>query len=496
MTKRRIWVVGWLAAMLGLAFAVRTLSLEAQSLWRDEVDSLRFALAPWPEMFARFTRPGWNGPFYFLVLRGWIALTGESAFALRYLSTLCGVVGLALLYSLGRRLFRRQVAYWTLILAAFSPYLVWYAQEVRMYTWVPALVLVALYAVDRLCRDGRWPWWIVVFGAALLAVYSHILAALLLPVAAVWFLLRRRRSRDQMALWIAGLVVVILLAVFYRPLAEWQFDLVFQERETGYASRTLWEMGRILLGGWSAGIAGWGWAGLTWGLTALALVGAAGLALRRRFPRLIALLVWLVGPLLAVWFVSLHGPIFTDRYFIWSAPAFYLLVGAGLDQLGRWFGRSLGTSQRYLPLVLLIIILRADGANLHQQVVQPIKPQFRAATHYLLTHRSEDALLLFQIPYNQIVVDYYAPEPLAPWAEAPFTNHRDPDSGAYLVQEEDVAAQMQTLTAGHAEVWLIYAEAGMWDARELVKSWLMVHGVLVETRRFHLVDLYHFRLPP
>lgn len=496
MTKRRTWIWWWIIAVLALAFAVRTVSLDAQGLWRDEVDSLRFATAPWPEMLARFTRPGWNGPFYFLMLRGWIALTGRSAIAMRYLSTLWGITGLALLYTLARRLLGTKAARWSLILATFSPYLVWYAQEIRMYTWVPTLVLLALIAVDRLCRGGRWPWWIVVFAATLLAIYSHILAALLLPLEALWLLLRWRwRSRKQtLALLIAGLIVVILLAVFYRPLANWQLPLIFEERETGYASHTLGEMAQILLGGWSAGIAGWGRAWLTPGTTALALVGAIGMTLRNRLRRLTALLAWLAGPLLAVWFVSLRSPIFTDRYLIWSAPPFYLLMGSGLDQIEKWLAHWLASGWKGVIIAVVVAILAADGVNLYQQTVRPIKPQFREATCYLSAHRAEDALLLFQIPYNQIVVDYYAPGPLEPWEEAPFTNWRNPD-GTYHVQAADVAEEMQTLTAGYNDVWLVYAEATMWDSRELVKAWLETHGTLVERRRFHLVDLYHFRLP-
>jgi mannosyltransferase len=527
MTKRRVWSWWWLIAVLGLAFAARAFSLEAQGLWRDEVDALRFATAPWPEVLDRFTRPGWNGPFYFLMLRGWIALTGRSAFAMRYFSTLWGLVGIALLYPLGRRMLGALAARCSLVLAVFSPYLVWYAQEVKMYTWVPALVLLTLYALDRACRRGWWLWWVVVFVATLLAVYSHILAALLIPVAGVWFLLRNRRvlhdrewgsrpvessldmpslpysksRRSRVPIWIAGLGVLILLIFFYRPLLAWQFPLVFEQRETGYASRTLWEMVQILLGGWSAGIAGWGRSALTLGMTVTGLVGLAGLAARRQFARAAALLTWLVGPLLAVWVVSLRGPIFTDRYLIWSAPAFYLLVGAGFVQLHRISIRLGGvetglvsTLLRLLPLALLVGVLVGDGVNLYQQTVRPIKPQFREATAYLQARRTPNTLWLFQIPYNHIVVDYYAPQPLDPQAEAPFTNWRN-DDGTYQVQAEAVADQMQALTAGYDDVWLIYSEVAMWDERQLVKSWLETHGILVEQRRFHLVDLYHFHLP-
>jgi hypothetical protein len=132
--------------------------------------------------------------------------------------------------------------------------------------------------------------------------------------------------------------------------------------------------------------------------------------------------------------------------------------------------------------------------NLYQQVAVPIKPQFREAAVYLEEHRDPDALLLFQIPYNHFVVDYYWDLPLDPWAEAPFTNWRTPEGG-YQVSQGSLALQMQDLTADFDEVWLVYSEVAMWDERELVKWWLDAHGVLLDEEHFYLVDLYHYALP-
>jgi uncharacterized membrane protein len=88
----------WWSLLLWMAYAVRVLLLEAQGLWRDEVDILNFSTAPWLELLARLTRPGENGPLYLLIMRGWIALTGESVFAMRFFSLLFGVLGVALIY--------------------------------------------------------------------------------------------------------------------------------------------------------------------------------------------------------------------------------------------------------------------------------------------------------------------------------------------------------------------------------------------------------------
>ena len=139
-----------------MAFAWRLSGIGFQSLWRDEVDSLRFATQPWADLLGSFTRPGENGPLYFLALRPWLALAGQDEFALRFPAALAGVVAIPLTFVLARRLLRASgqggqsarrgiavanVPLVSALLVAVSPYLVWYSQEGKMYALLLALVL-------------------------------------------------------------------------------------------------------------------------------------------------------------------------------------------------------------------------------------------------------------------------------------------------------------------------------------------------------------------
>ncbi|HEY89178.1 MAG TPA: glycosyltransferase family 39 protein [Thermoflexia bacterium] len=484
MKKREYW---GLLLLLGLAFGVRVVSLDAQGLWRDEVDALNFATAPWAEMVARFTQPGWNGPLYFLLLRGWIALTGRTAFAMRYLSLLWGVLGVALSYPLGKRLVGRRAACWATLLASYSPYLVWYAQEIKMYTWVPALVLLALYALERACERPRWGWWLLVLITTSCAFYSHILAALLIPIEVLWFLLRPRRHRRA---WRGGLLTLGLLTAPYLPLLRWQLPLIFQTRQTGYPAHSLSEMAAALASGWSAGIAAQGQPLLAWIYSGLALLGLGWLLLSRREQRRqwrygLLLTGWLTLPLLVIWDISLRAPLFTDRYLIWTAPAYYFLIGAGLTFL----------SQRKVQVAILLALtlVSAASVNLYHQAYDPIKPQFREAAAYLHQKRGPEELLLFQIPYNQITLAYYLPAPMSPWTEAPYTNWRTPE-GEYQITPEVAGERTFAALDGHKQVWLVYSESSLWDERELVKAWLDAHAHLLTVQEFHGVNLYRYQL--
>ncbi len=476
--------------LLWTAFAIRALTLTTQGMWRDEVDQWRFAQETWSVLWSRFSQIGWNGPLYSPMLRLWIGVTGNSVYALRYFSLIWSLLSVALVYALGRRLFNDKTAWVTAILMAFSPYMIWYAQEVKMYAWVPFLVLIILYTFEK-ARDRHWLRWggaIVVLMTLL--VYSHILGPLLIPVLIVWFIAQRRRN---LRVWAGMAAILIVLAVLSVPLLRWQPFLAFQTRETGFPRYTLGQMALILLKGWSVGIyqAGWMRGNLDTYSTSLfgilALIGLGGLIAKKQFRSLTVLLSWLSVPFLALWALSLRSPIFTDRYLIWLAPAFYFLVAQGIlifKKLEHWVA----------PLLLTLLLL-FNQMSIFAQTNYPVKPQFEKALAYLKHHRDADTLLLFQIPHNYHVMAYYDAKTLDPWREAPYTNWRLPD-GAYQVGEDYVNENMRTLLANYQNVWLVYSEVEQWDNRELVRLWLESHGVSSDEQHFQGVSLYRYQLIP
>ncbi len=521
---RRSYILIVLALLTLTAFAVRAISLDAQSLWRDEVDALRFATAPWTEMLGNFTRPGWNGPLYFLLLRGWIALTGASEYAMRFFSLIFGVLCVPLIYALGRRLFDHLVGLLAALLVALSPYLTWYSQEVKMYTLVPALTLLALYALQRAILEGGAKWWAVQIVATTLAFYSHILAALLIPVQGLIYLAWWPLSRKR---WKGALISLACLTLPYLPLVVWQAPLAFQERETGFHPYTLAQMAEILLNGWSTGIIGWGH---VWGaalMTALAIWGAASVGLRK-LKQVGGLLAWLLTPLLSVWFISLRQPLFTDRYLIWAAPAFYLLVALGLASLRQI---QVGSTSNIAPILmglLLAGLILLSGANLWRQATVPFKADFRAAAAYVADYeeaqassaphaqqappstaeelprhcylpfvaahlgaREKNELIIFQIPYSRYTFNYYFPQEDYAWAEGLYTNHRVPD-GSYLMGAEEAARHMEEMTEGYETVWLIASEVPMWDERGLVQAWLESNLERVDAAHFARVGVFRY----
>jgi mannosyltransferase len=497
------WLLG---ALLLLTFGLQVSGLGFQSLWRDEVDAIRFAGRPIAALLETFATPGQNGPLYYLALRPWLEVAGRGEFALRFFSTLFGVLAVALTARLGQRLYPSQP--WTAalaaLLAATSPYLVWYGQEGRMYALVVALALLSMERYVSALQRGGWHRWGLYVGATSLLFYVHFVAVLIIPAQVLAFLTLRGEVRR--AHWKGWLLSLGALVLPYLPLLAWQWPLVQAGGETGYAFVPLHDMVQSLLASYSLGVVQHG---TPWALFPfVAILMAVGL--RWREPAsdradLATLLPWLVVPVVGLFLVTLLRPIYTARYLIFVLPAYVLLLAAGL--------RAVAQASRFVAAGLLVAILALNGWGLWLQARTPLKADFRAATAYLSASLQPGDLLLFQIPYGRYSYEYYfsrqamQPEPRSQvpsgrgfqvflplvfsgqgraydWAEGLYTN------GGMM--PEEAARQMAALTADRRGIWLVSSEASLWDERGLVQAWLEEHAVRRREAHFVRVDLYYY----
>ncbi len=523
-----------LSAIVLLAFALRVCCLDAQSLWRDEVDAIRYSSGSLGHLLSVLAQAGHNGPLYFVFLHFWRALIGNSEFALRYFSTAGGVLAVALTYQTARQLrLARVVGLMAALLVATSPYLIWYSQEAKMYTWLVTLILLAVYAFQRalnqstdlhrftqifnhfyLCKSapvcGRFFsafWWIVFVVAASLSFYTHILAPLMLPVYALWALVQRPQFKAH---WRGWLVSMALLTLPYLPLLLWQAPLLMAGNHTGHPFYPLPEQTRLLAHFYSAGILNSRYSlYLMTGFTFLALLGLFLPSPKASTRSRLQLVIWLFLPPLAVYLVSLRVRVFEDRYLIYIAPAFYLLAALGVTTL---FSR-----RRLLGYAALCLLMVFNLLGVYRQATNVIKADFRAAAAYILTanrhpptvnaqqppapaqsfaypHRiylpfiarsPAPPAVMIQMPYLQYTFDYYYPQPYH-LLEGVWTNDNRP--------ETEVDGEMTSKLKGALQLWLVVSEEDYWDSRHLTRNWLNQNALLLDEAHFTGVDVYKYQL--
>lgn len=508
------WRPWLLAGLVGLAFALRVVGLDAESLWRDEIDAIRFAYWPLSQLLETFAQPGHNGPLYYLLLRPWLEIAGRSGFALRFFSLAFGVLSVPLSYRVARRLFPRWIGVASLsaLLVAVSPYLVWYGQEGKMYALVVAL---ALFSMDRYLaalREGRWQRWLLYVAATSAAVYVHLVAALLIPVQVLGFFTFDRGVRR--ARWKPAAISLAALTLPYVPLLIWQVPLLLNGGETGYRFVPLQKMLLSLLGSYSLGVVlpSAPWLLVLFGALLLASALAWKLPGLRR-GSLLLLWIWLWVPVVAFFLVTLVRPMFTARYLIFVVPAYLLLMAVAV--------RAAASHSRLIAGLFLVVLLAGSSWGIWLQARNRLKADFRSATRYVAARLEPQDLILFQIPYGRYSFDYYWPEARLAVEEAlPSTDGALPAPGvAYRVflpitlvgrqpyrwaeglytnggmEAVEAERRMEALTSGSSAVWLVATEMTLWDERGLVQDWLEEHGARTDEAHFVRVDVYRYELP-
>lgn len=474
-----------LLAFLLVGMALRAWGLDAQSLWRDEVDTVRFATQPLPDLLAMFVTPGHNGALYYLVVRPWVQLFGHVDFALRYTSLLGGLLAIPLTYHVIRRWVGKGPAFVAALLVAASPYTVWYGQEFRMYAFILVLVLVATWCWQEALWRGRNIYWLPYVLSISAGIYMHFLVALLIPTHVILSFLFPHHLRARWKGWVLTYAAFVLP---YIPLAWWQEKLLFSPTfRTGHPFVPWPEMIYKLLTVFSVGVH------LIEmprplppntrivPLLFLALVGLAWKEGHHRAAahasRRVGLLLWFLLPITGLYLISLELPLFTERYMIWTIPAVYGMAGLGVHALRRF---------RWVTLTALGFLLAFFAVGLGYQAHYPIKPDMRAATAYVESHREEDDMVLLHLGYLIHSYLYYAPDARPHLREAPAPGLQGTVEGT--------GADILRRVGNARDIWLVESESAMWDPRGLVRQWLEQHAQVVEDRSFPGVQVTHFRL--
>jgi uncharacterized membrane protein len=497
------------------AMVLRLYHLDFQSLWRDEVDTLRFATRPLPDLARNLVEPGENGPLYFMAMRPWLAVAGPAEFALRFPSVFAGTLAVPAIYILAKRLTGARAALIAALLAATAPYLVWYGQEAKMYAVLTVLIPLSLWWTTETSRRGGLWRWAVLYTITSLSLYTHILAALVVPVQAFWLLLWPT-GQPSGRRWAAVGIYLAALVLPYLPLARWQIPYWMSAAQSDRPFSSL----SGLLGALGASL-GRGVLPVRspWQLLPAFLALLVGVFLWWKVPRkgdpdahpsgrriVLMLLIWLFVPTLLIVLISPGLPVLAERYLIWIIPAFLILSALGLIALVKVW-RPLGMSLLAAIIALNLIAIASQSAVM-------IKSDFRGATQFVAAHRNTGDLLLFQIPYARHVFTYYdailsnaAARDCLPVTELWFSRecgHGDYEPLPHLdgpysnggASEAAVFSELQQALEGVEGVWLVSSEEALWDRRGLARRWLESVGRRTDHADFTRVSVTRYKLAP
>jgi uncharacterized membrane protein len=391
--------LGFIAILCAL---LRFYHLGAASLWSDEIFSryyldvfgLHYVLT---DGLSTETNP----PTYYLLLRGWMSLFGDSEVALRSLSAAASILCVPVTFLLGRELGGKSRGLAGALLFALCPASLYFAQETRAYALFMLVSTVVLWAAAVYQRDSRsvkaTAFYLL---SATLCLYLHA-TGLLLVVAcggAVWlYLLSNGVSTRQARFhWMVLNGFVLLLGLPY-------FLHVFTASHTGIINymppagihqlvycASLVVSGMVTPYPWPAFLLA----------AALFLTLAVSLWLKPLSRRAGVTLVGVPCLFITlVLLVSFRRPILLPRILVWMVVPLCLIAGEQLLTAGR---------ARY---VVLLSLLAAFGTGLFFQVTRPNsdKEPWRDISREVGPDLEQADLVVLSPVSNPMVLSYYAP---------------------------------------------------------------------------------------
>ncbi|MGO9464503.1 MAG: glycosyltransferase family 39 protein [Isosphaeraceae bacterium] len=323
-------------AIVALGAGLRSFELGRLSFWYDEVVTMRLARAGSPGALVDrlFQIDATRAPLHPLLLQAWLEVFRTSEASARSLSVVCGVATIVLVFLIGRIVFDAPTGLWAAWLGALSPILIVYAREARMYAWLVLVTCCAWLALLALLR-ARSPARTMAYGLSLVALaYSHPLGLVMGATLALAGLIGARACFGGFSRW---LFVHLAALVLVLPWIGNYFDHPPEFLSGRLPLRFLLGVPIGFIGGDFRVLGG------------LLLLIVAGL-LRHTRGRDIGreeqsalrywsgpafLLLWFALPPLSLYLYSLVSyPIFGPaRYTACSAPAFLVLVAAGLRSM-------------------------------------------------------------------------------------------------------------------------------------------------------------------
>ncbi|GIV83227.1 MAG: hypothetical protein KatS3mg052_0234 [Candidatus Roseilinea sp.] len=463
------WLI--LGAILILAIVLRVHKIGAQSLWYDEGNSARIAersLALIVEGAAGDIHP----PLYYIALKYWRAVFGESEAALRSFSAVCSVLTVLFAYLIGRDAFGRHVGLVAAFLLAVMPFAIYYAQEARMYALLALCAAASTWAMVRMGRLGIGDWRVGIrdwrspisnpqslilaslyVSATAAGLWTHYAYPFVMIAQGIAYLVltqfracAARSQRDAFMRYILANVISIAIFLPWLPVAIRQV-LGWGVERPAYA------FGAALLDAYRALIVGRtlppDQALLSVGLFTMCVALGVGLSRQEGLAERLAMLALMGAPLILLLALGLYREAYLKFLLVCVLPL-CVLAARGIVEIGDrgWeivnpqspILNLLITAIACIPAATLIPALR----NLYDNPAYA-RDDYRGIQRLIAADARPDDAVLFLAPNQWEVFTYYQRDDrnLFPLAYRPATY-------------EAVAAQMQAIASAHRRIFALY----------------------------------------
>lgn len=374
-----------------------------QSLWWDEAINVVYAKTYdfwW--FLTNYPLGDFHPPLWFAVLWIWGHIFGFSEIAVRLPSVILGTITVWLTFLLGKELFSQRVGVLAALFLAINPLHVYYSQEARMYVLAAYVSVLSFYFLNRLVYKKKWAS-LGYIASVVLVLYSDYLAYLIIPAQIIYLLWVGKEAR-------IALISLIPASVTLLP---W-LSIFFGQLKAGITTATNFERWAEVVGGaniknlllipvktifgritfWDKNIYG-----ILIGVTG-AIFGSLFILGVKRIDQSTKLLIsWIFIPIVLAFLISFYIPVLSYFRMLFILPAFYLILGKGIEGLHKRFAQA---SLIFVCLVSMVSLL------IYYSDAKFQRENWRGAINFVLRNLDDDTLVVFENNEIPAPAKYYS----------------------------------------------------------------------------------------
>ena len=389
---------------------LRLYKLGENSFWYDESESVLTAIPP-NQICSVLYKENYPSVFYKIFVYYWSHL-GFGEYVLRLASVIFGVFCIAMIYALTARLFNKSIGLISTFLLSFSPFHIYYSQELRMYTLISFLSLLCIYFLIRALREGRVIFYSGYVICNSLNIYTHPATFILFLCEILFFVLSLKKYGNETKRWLwANLSIAVFLIPWLATVLRLSsllimkdpryFDIMmawipavnfksllftFKNFSVGYNATSLFYIFASI------------------GLFFLFLWGTIKMEKENR----ILLLSCLLIPIFGSFLISKFRNCYVDRYFIASSIFFYIIIANGIYNCSR----KLIFFELAVILATSILALGDYFSNeltkpSHWRVGVETRKNYRDGALYILKNMQENDIVFHTCRNTLVPFQYY-----------------------------------------------------------------------------------------
>jgi mannosyltransferase len=460
----------WLALITLFAAGLRFFKLGEWSFWIDEIFTVNHAMAHFstPQLILDHIPPARNWvPISVILTAQMLNVFGVAEWSARLVSAIIGILTIPILYVPVKKIFGSRVAFIAMLLLAVSPWHIFWSQNARFYTALMLFYSLALFAFHFGLERNRPHYFIAFYILLYLAMSERLIAAVLMPVIAVYLLLLWRLPFEKPPglnlrniLILASPVIAFLLYEIYLLAATG--DFMFASDLELLAPPIDSPIRLLIVIAFSIGVP----------LLCLGFFSGMDLVLKKDRAGLLVFIAAILPPILIA---ALNPFVFVvERYAFVSLLFWVALAASGLQTLFTPANRN-----RTLVALAVIFVLLADAAGdnlLYYQINRGNRLEWREAANYVRAGMEA----------GDVVV-----------------STRAPLAGYYLGRDtlEFHDLSPEDLEAIDAPIWFIMDYPGIWHGRGDSKAWMESHAQLIQfsflrTNEENSLLIYYFDPTP